>query len=72
MLDRRAAVEPPSYGPDRVMARIGGRNPARTQPVVEMGPVGCATAVLIASVLWIAASNTAAERVGPGVLAFAD
>jgi anti-sigma factor RsiW len=29
-LRRRAAVEPPPYGPDRVMARIGEHNPPRT------------------------------------------
>lgn len=52
VLDRRAAVEPPSYGPDRVIARIGGRNPSRTVLWRKWALVGCATVVLIASVLW--------------------
>lgn len=51
-LDRRATVEPPSYGPDRVMARIGGRNLTRTSLWWRWVLVGCATAVLIAGVLW--------------------
>ena len=55
-LERRAAAEPPSYGPDRVMARIGGWNPVSTSLrwrwALGLALVGCALAVAIASVLW--------------------
>lgn len=51
-LDRRARVEPPSYGPDRVMARIGVQNPVRATLWWRWALVGCATVALIASVLW--------------------
>jgi hypothetical protein len=52
LLDRRATVEPPSYGPDRVMSSIDGRNPATTSLWWRWALVGLATVVVIASVLW--------------------
>jgi hypothetical protein len=51
-LDRRATVDPPSYGPDRVMARIAGRNLPHTTLWWRWALVACLTAMLIASVLW--------------------
>ena len=53
VLDRRALVEPPSYGADRVMARIAGRNPARPGLWWRWALVACVTVVLIVSVLWV-------------------
>lgn len=53
VLDRRALVEPPSFGADRVMARIAGRNPARPGLWWRWALVACATVVLIVSVLWV-------------------
>jgi anti-sigma factor RsiW len=52
-LDRRATIEPPSYGPDRVMARIAGSDLVRTSLWWGWALVACVIAVLIASVLWI-------------------
>lgn len=51
-LYRRAAVEPPFYGPDRVMARVSGRNRARTIRWWKWAAVGSMAAILIAIVLW--------------------
>jgi len=51
-LRRRAAAEPPLYGPDRVMARIDGRSRANTRLLWRWASLGSATAVLIASALW--------------------
>ncbi len=51
-LDRRAMVAPPSYGPDRVMARIAGRNLPHTTLWWRWALVAGLTAMLIASVLW--------------------
>jgi hypothetical protein len=52
LLRHRAAVEPPGYGPDRVMARIHGRNASRANPWFRWALGACAAMVLIASVLW--------------------
>jgi hypothetical protein len=51
-LARRATVEPPSYGPERVMARIGKGNPARTNWWWGWAAVASMAAILIAIVLW--------------------
>jgi len=52
-LDRRAAVEPPFHGPERVMARVSGRNRADTRAWWKWAAVGSlAPVVLIAIVLW--------------------
>lgn len=51
VLGRRSTVEPPSYGPDRVMARIGERNLSHTSLWRRWALVGLATVVVIVSVL---------------------
>jgi hypothetical protein len=47
-----ASLASPSYGPDRVMARIHARKAARANPWLRWALVGCAAVVFIASVLW--------------------
>jgi len=49
-LDRRAAVEPPVYGPERVMARVVGR--AEPRRWWRWAAVGCVV-VLMAIVMWM-------------------
>jgi anti-sigma factor RsiW len=49
-LDRRAAVEPPLYGPERVMARVAGQAVRRLW--WSWAAVGCVV-VLVAIVMWI-------------------
>lgn len=51
-LHRRAAVEPPFHGPDRVMARVSGRNRAGTSRWWKWAAVGTMAAILIAIVVW--------------------
>jgi len=56
-MHRRAAVEPPSYGPERVMARIKagerGLNPSRASLGWRWVLAGGVMAALIASAVWI-------------------
>jgi hypothetical protein len=49
---RRTAVEPPVYGPDRIMACVSGRNRADTNPWWRWATVATVAAILIAIVLW--------------------
>jgi anti-sigma factor RsiW len=49
-LDRRAGVEPPLYGPERVMARVAGQ--AEPRQWWRWAVVGCMV-VLMAIVMWI-------------------
>jgi hypothetical protein len=51
-LERRARVEPPSYGPDRVMTSIAGRDASRSGLWWRWALVGCVIAMLIVTVLW--------------------
>lgn len=51
-LYRLAAVEPPLYGPDRVMARVSELDRARTIRWWKWVAVGSVAAILIAIVLW--------------------
>lgn len=51
-LYRRASVEPPSYGPDRVMAHVSERNRAAASLWWRWAVVGSVAAILIAIVLW--------------------
>ena len=48
----RAAVEPPFYGPDRVMAGVNGRTRAGTSRWWKWAAVGSAAAISMAIVLW--------------------
>jgi hypothetical protein len=51
-LDCRVAAEPPLYGPERVMARIGRRKPALANRWWRWTLAACAMAVVMAVVLW--------------------
>jgi hypothetical protein len=52
-LHRRAAVEPPFYGPDRVMARVGARNRAGTRGWWRWAAVGSVLVVSMAIIMWM-------------------
>jgi hypothetical protein len=49
----RAEVEPPIYGPDRVMARLGAPHRPAANPWWKWAAVGSLVAVLLAVVLWV-------------------
>jgi anti-sigma factor RsiW len=51
-LHRLAAVEPPSYGPDRVMARVSERNRAAVSYWWRWAAAASLAAILIVIVLW--------------------
>jgi hypothetical protein len=52
-LRRRAAVEPPFHGPDRVMARVRERNRAGTNWWWKWAAAGSLAAIPIAITLWM-------------------
>jgi hypothetical protein len=51
-LHRRAAVEPPLYGPERVMARVRARHPAGPIRWWKWAAAGSLAMILIAILWW--------------------